>query len=33
MSNAYGTERERVAANLRRIAEMLDPPPPTLKDR
>ncbi|MET7728113.1 hypothetical protein [Streptomyces mirabilis] len=33
MSNACGTDRERVAANLRRIAEMLDPSPPTLKDR
>jgi hypothetical protein len=33
MTNACDTDRERVAANLRRIAALLDPPPPTVKDR
>ncbi|UXY33016.1 hypothetical protein [Streptomyces sp. HUAS TT20] len=33
MTNACATDRVRVAANLRRIAALLDPPPPTMRDR
>lgn len=33
MTDVSGTDRERKAANLRRIADLLDPPPPTLNDR